>query len=231
MTIRIDGTLLVKKINSRNGPFCIGELLTDIGEFKIKDSLIDQFDEGKYQGRFWISQIYAHSYFAFGKVIIEIRARLADLQIKEEDALPSDAGKLQEIDPADEDKPAPTIGKPLKIKPVPKLRPLPVYTQATSTGNDEAAIKHSDAPSTSASSAQPDTTGTAVHVLAEDFGLFGEELIYLVRNGEAVKLDSTIDRQQFRMQIKRLGELGYEFHSKTQSWTFGNKKPSPAFIE
>lgn len=229
MTIRIDGTLLVKKINSRNGPFCIGELLTDIGEFKIKDSLIDQFDEGKYQGRFWISQIYAHSYFAFGKVIIEIRARLADVRINDESALPSEAGKAQEIDPADEDKPVPVAVKPL-VKPVPKLRPLPAPEKMSGTCTEAVAGTLPDVPSSNASAAQSGTTDIAIHDHAEDLTLFGEELYDMVRDGKPVKLDSTIDRLQFRLQIKRLGELGYTFTSKTQTWTLDDNKQSPTSL-
>ncbi len=222
MTIRIDGTLLVKKINSRNGPFCIGELLTDIGEFKIKDSLIDQFDEGKYQGRFWISQIYAHSYFAFGKVIIEIRARLADLQIKEEDALPVEAGKTQEIDPADEDKPIPA-----PIKPAPKLRPLAVPAKPAATRLEDVPIKPVDVQPSSTLPAQSEKSDIATDDHAEDLALFGEELYALVRDRKPVKLDSTIDRLQFRLQIQRLGVLDYGFTSLTQTWAPKNKIKSP----
>ena len=41
-----NATLRVKRINGRNGPFCIADLSTDFGEFKVKESLLDQFDEG-----------------------------------------------------------------------------------------------------------------------------------------------------------------------------------------
>ena len=58
--IRIDGAhLRVKRIRqSRNGAFCVADLSTDIGEFKVKDPLLDQFDEGEYQATVWISEIY-----------------------------------------------------------------------------------------------------------------------------------------------------------------------------
>ena len=40
--IRIEGKLLVKQIRaSRNGPFCIADLVTELGEFKVKDPLLE----------------------------------------------------------------------------------------------------------------------------------------------------------------------------------------------
>ena len=55
--IKCNGTLRIKKIRqSRNGAFCIADLSTDFGEFKVKDPLLDQFEEGEYQGTLWISE-------------------------------------------------------------------------------------------------------------------------------------------------------------------------------
>ena len=87
--IRIDGAQLrVKRIRqSRNGTFCVADLSTDIGEFKVKDPLLDQFDEGEYQATVWISEIYLAQYVAFGKGVTEIRARLHDLQVQAQGAL------------------------------------------------------------------------------------------------------------------------------------------------
>lgn len=214
MSLRIDGTLLVKKISSRNGPFCIGELHTDIGEFKVKDSIIDQFKEGRYAGKFWISQIYPHSYFAFGKVIIEIRAKLADVQIDDEAALQKDSETAQEIDPAREE----TAVKPMaKPDPVAPLKPAPV--KAISLPQSKVSTEPPVAKPERASSTSQAPTEVATTDDAADLELFGEELFELVKNKQTVKLDSTIDdRLKFRGQITRLRDFGYGFKSKTQSW-------------
>ena len=53
---------------------------------------------------------------------------------------------------------------------------------------------------------------------ADDNSLFG----LLMPLGEKVKLDASVDRKDLRLQIERLGELGYEFDAKTQTWN----KPS-----
>ena len=73
-----NATLRVKRINGRNGPFCIADLSTDFGEFKVKESLLDQFDEGTYEATVWIDEIYMGQYVAYGKAVTEIRARLRD---------------------------------------------------------------------------------------------------------------------------------------------------------
>ena len=84
--IKCKGTLRIKKIRqSRNGAFCIADLSTDFGEFKVKDPLLDQFEEGEYQGTLWINEIYLSQYISYGKAVTELRARLHDLQIDSED--------------------------------------------------------------------------------------------------------------------------------------------------
>ena len=82
MSISLPGTLRIKRINGSHGPFCVGDLETEIGEFRVKDAVLDQFDEGTYAGQFWIAQIFPWSYTAYGRMVIEIRAKLADLQIE-----------------------------------------------------------------------------------------------------------------------------------------------------
>ena len=50
---------------------------------------------------------------------------------------------------------------------------------------------------------------------SDDAALFG--LLWPL--GESVKLDSTIDRRTLRVQIARLGVLGYALNFKTQEWS------------
>lgn len=200
MPTRFEGSLLVKKIHGRYGPFCIGELVTDIGEFKVKDPMIDQFEDGTYQGSFWVSQVYPFTYCANGKVIVEIRARLADLQIDGESDLPVDADKPQEPDPAEEQ----NIDKPVKA---PRPHPKPPVN------HDSREHKAQHVPSESKVAAREPKQDEG------DLELFGEELFELIRLGKPLKLDSTIDRLQLRRQIHRLGVIGYAFTAMTQTWS------------
>jgi hypothetical protein len=62
MSIRINGTLVIKEIKGANGKFCVGDLTTPIGEFKVKESILDQFSEGRYEGEFLVENFYLSSY-------------------------------------------------------------------------------------------------------------------------------------------------------------------------
>ena len=181
--ISIPGTLIVKWISGRNGDFAVGDLHTPIGEFRVKDALLDQFDAGEYHGIFWISQIYSKSYEYRGRITIETRANLADLQIESE----SDAGEVPEgpaePDPLDEAPPAPPP------PPAPQAQQAPV-----------------DRPEQGAT------------ITDADERLFGTELCDLIVEGQSFKLDATVDRKRLRQQRDRLGELGYEFEARSQTW-------------
>ena len=97
--------LRVKRIRqSRNGAFSIADLTTEFGEFKVKDPLLEQFEEGEYEATVWISEIFLGTYVAYGKAVTEIRARLHDLQVHTEDHRPAPREPI-EPDPIDEQEP------------------------------------------------------------------------------------------------------------------------------
>lgn len=112
--IRISGTLNVKSIKGSRGAFSVGELTSAVGNFKVKDQILDQFSEGSYEGEFLVAHIYPASYVHYGKVITEIRAKLAEIILPqgEEKPLPEQSVP-QEPDPVEEkavttvDQPAP----------------------------------------------------------------------------------------------------------------------------
>lgn len=108
MSISLPGKLRIKRINGSNGPFCVGDLETEIGDFRVKDAVLDQFDEGVYTGQFWIQQIFPWSYSSCGRMVIEVRAKLADLQIDGQQRAGSESREPQEPDPAFENTPPAT---------------------------------------------------------------------------------------------------------------------------
>lgn len=104
--ISLSGTLDVRTIKGSNGPFQVGELSTSVGEFKVKDKVLEQFEPGAYTGTFLIDKIYPHSYMWYGKVTVEIRARLADVQLDNDEPF-SETGRepaSTEPDPVDEER-------------------------------------------------------------------------------------------------------------------------------
>ena len=91
MTIRINGTLVIKEIKGANGKFCVGDLNTPLGEFKVKEPILDQFEEGRYEGEFLIERFYLGSYLWRGRSTTDIRARVTEIFL---DTV--DEGKVEE---------------------------------------------------------------------------------------------------------------------------------------
>ena len=100
--MNIDGVLSIKTINGRNGPFNVGRLVTDLGEFSVKDTLLEQYEEGRYEGNFNVTQIFPSSYLAGGRFVVEVRATLISLNLIGIDELkPEDKTANTEPDPVD----------------------------------------------------------------------------------------------------------------------------------
>lgn len=199
--INIPGQLAIRTISGRNGDFNVGRLSTSIGEFVIKDALLDQYDEGKYRGDFLITEIRPSYYSTAGRLVVEIRAKLDSMSLDDVDNLTSeDADKLSpnEPDPIDEELTAP-LSKPEHQQ---TERPVTASTKQ---------VSKTDAPF---GMAPPDTTTNP----EEDAALFGT----LWPLGETVRLDTTVDRKQLRQQCRRLSDLGYLHDFKLQVWNTSN---------
>ncbi len=228
--IKLSGiTLRVKKIRGgRNGDFCVGELFTEIGEFRVFDQLLDQFDDGVYRGTAWVERIFLKQYIHFNKSITEIRAVLHDLQIDDMEERPEEP-HLVEADPADEE--------PVAVPP-----PPPRSASATASSTPMSGTS-SPAPAQSRANveelkmriqkrlARVDQAPTAMTVSdpvpvedpqsaqeAQLQELFGE-LWPQVHSRDAVKLDPTVDRLRLRQQVAALKDLGYRMADiQSQTW-------------
>jgi hypothetical protein len=189
MSISVRGTLVVQRKRGRKGEFNIGDLSTEIGEFEVKDALIEEFEPGKYTGEFLVNWIEPDSFSWRGKVFVKNRANLDAIYIDEADETPeaSTPAVPPEPDPAD---------------------PAPLDTTEPADHGHAAAPKPLR-PRTAATPSEP----------VDDSSLFGPELFELLAQRQAMKLDPTIDRVQFRQQRDRLKAVGYSFNSKTQTWS------------
>jgi hypothetical protein len=101
--ISIHGKLAIKIINGRNGAFRVGALQSDIGEFSIKDKLLDQYEEGAYEGMFVIERIFPSSYLAGNRVVTEIRAIVSHIDLTGAEMRPVEVETV-EPDPLEEEK-------------------------------------------------------------------------------------------------------------------------------
>ncbi|CAI8954245.1 DUF3275 family protein [Pseudomonas soli] len=196
--ISITGQLAIRTISGRLGLFNVGRLSTSIGEFTIKDALLDQYQEGKYKGDFAIKQIRPSYYSHGGRLVVEIRAELEGMTLEDvtglsredEEHLPTNVP-----DPLEEDGPAPPQAPPLRTP----VNPTPPPQTDALASNEPFGM---DQPASS-SAADPD---------AELFGTVWPL-------SETVKLDTTVDRQRLRAQCTRLDQLGFTMDFKTQTWT------------
>jgi len=199
--INIPGQLAIRTISGRNGDFNVGRLSTSIGEFVIKDALLDQYGEGKYRGDFLITEIRPSYYSTAGRLVVEIRAKLDSMSLDDVDNLTAeDAARLSpnEPDPIDEEFSA-NPSKPVQRKKPP----------AVPTANKQVSIE--DAPFGMAPTVGPND-------LEADAELFGT----IWPLSDTVRLDTTVDRQQLRQQCSRLSELSYVHNFKLQVRNISN---------
>ncbi|MCC4607823.1 DUF3275 family protein [Xanthomonas campestris pv. zinniae] len=213
----VTGQLTLRTIRGRNGPFNVGRLVTPIGEFAVKDAELEQYPEGKYEGSFAIRYIYPKAYPTAGGMRFEIRANLDGMTLSGLDQLNRDDVRSfapQEVDPLDEDPGAMATATSAPVsEPSPASKPAPVRT------SKDPLIDTTPFGVQAPSAAAADTTA-AGSADSEDAALFG----VLWPLGEIVKLDSTIDRRTLRMQIARLGALGYALDFRSQEW---KRQPEP----
>lgn len=199
--LKLSGILAIRSIKGARGDFNVGRLVTEIGEFAVKDPLIEEYEEGRYEGEFGISGIFPSTYFTNGRTVVEIRARLGSIALKgieqltDEDTLP-----VVEHDPIEE-APKPIVAEaPLEIA---NLEPA-VHGAVVD------AIPPADAP-------------IPVMSIEEEI-IFRNEQEYRRLFGtlwplqSKVKLDPTVDRQAFRAQRDALKDLGFKFQPLGQLW-------------
>ncbi len=104
--ISVPGCLAIKIINGRHGDFRVGNLQTDIGEFSVKDKILDQYDEGSYEGLFDISKIFSSTYSTGSRLVVEVRAVLENIALANAGTIePEQFGSLEQ-DPLDEEQDA-----------------------------------------------------------------------------------------------------------------------------
>lgn len=225
MSIQIPGTLVIKTLTGRYGDFNTAKLSTSIGEFSIKDAILDQYTAGRYEGSFLIKQIKPSYYStAGGTLIVEIRAYLDSMVLDGFDgSVTTDEPMVQ--DPVEEEAPKlPDLTPPSEYE-APAPAPVEPPAEIPSLEDKITFITVGDTPTKAQSKPKA--------LPAEDmpFGMTKEELEQqaspdpdkalfglLWPLGQEVRLDATVDRLTQRSQVARLRELGYEMDIKTQLW-------------
>ncbi len=206
--IKLPGNLHIRSVRGRNGDFSVGRLVTDIGEFVLRDEFLRQYGEGHYQGEFGIAEIFPASYVAGGRMVIEIRATLASLALAAIDDLPGGQAEFALL--ADANPIGPEAGEE-----TPQSK-----TKATSKRDKSGVAKPANdgqpADSEDGHPAQneifPPTGDTC------DDGADGQLFGALWPLGDTVRLDTSVSRALFRQQKERMKALGYTFRASGQLW-------------
>lgn len=193
--IKLSGVLTIRIITGRHGDFRVGRLVTDIGEFAVKDAVLDQYDEGNYEGDFGVRRIFPSYYSAGGRLVVEVRAELSAIALSGINPLVQQETLLEQ-DPLDED----------------KARTEVVKTDADLAGHDTGSELAVQSNMLNVTLAQTDDSGANQD--DQDAQLFG--LLWPL--SDPIKLDPTVDRNRFRQQRDRLKALGYCFKPVGQRW-------------
>ena len=120
MSIKLIASLHIKTIDGRFGEFNVGTLLTELGEFTIKDKSIDQLSQGQYSGQFVISRIFPGHYSVGNRLVVETKAVIdsftLDQKVEEDEAF-VDRHPSLEVDPIeDEQSTVEEASKPAETK-------------------------------------------------------------------------------------------------------------------
>jgi hypothetical protein len=198
--IKLPGTLIIRIINGKYGDFRVGQLLTEIGEFAVKDPMFDQYDEGRYEGDFVISKIYIGPYTVSNRVVVQLCADIDSVVL-------SSAAVEQQEDEAFEQDPIEKEQSLSSSDPETSTETQLSDQSETASLEDESSTDEGDLGYESTTDADSDEAK-----LRDLFGL-------LWPLGQSVKLDSTVDRSILRQQRDKLDELGYTFKAVGQVWS------------
>lgn len=93
MSFSIPATLNVIERAGRKGAFMVAELITDIGTFDLKHRVLEQFQEGSYQGVFIITRVYTQSVTwkngTWTKLCADLDWEALRIMAQSEEAIPS----------------------------------------------------------------------------------------------------------------------------------------------
>lgn len=110
--IKLSGRLTVTTRKSARGEFSVGDLTTPIGQFKIKDTILEQFEAGTYDGEFIISKIFLSQYVWQGRACTELRASIDEVIIDAEEKGNAPGVEQSEPDPIIQEQAAPIPAAP-----------------------------------------------------------------------------------------------------------------------
>lgn len=226
----LDGQMTVVTRAGKHGEFRVAKLDTGIGEFAVKDKLLEQYDNGVYTGRFLVGLIQAKPSFWKNSVFVEVRAYLDDLIIHMQDEL--DDAAVQSVDNANtgpamdplelERSEAPKSASPALQSAAQVVKPSGEADTAYQQWANEKSVV--DVPANESQSQEHllESLGFMCELDVQE-GRMGKDdkgdQIAAIIAREPVALDAKgQDRETLRKQREHLKSLGYRFVSTGQFW-------------
>ncbi len=208
MSVLVSGVLKITARNGRNGVFNVGELCTDLAVFKIKQAILEQFEEGEYPGEFMIAQIFQSSFIHKGRAFTDICANLVGLDI-----FAANLAVPKPLDPMDEQEEAAIQGS---VAQEPILE-RPIVAMGSGTGSSSR-----QAPASMLDSAHHETEAVIPAQDSDEIPMVGslDALKALIeKHTTLIRLDTTLDRSLLTQMPPLLKQRGYCFNAQTQLWT------------
>jgi len=194
--IILEGNITNKVITGANGDFSVGNFNTEVGQFKIKSQLLDQFEEGDYQVQVSVVKLSLNTYVVKRSdiTITEIVADIDAINVIDADIKSVTVESIEPDASVDEIK-ADKVVKTDHQKP-----------KKANKGKTVLNTQKTKIPVT------PGMEGDDEKQLPELFG-------HLWPLTENVKLDTTLPRTLIIKQKDYLYNQGYTFDLKTQIWS------------
>ena len=193
--ILLDGTITNKIINGVNGDFSVGTFQTEIGKFKIRSALLDQYEEGEYSVRVAVNKFDLNSYQSKrnGIIITEIEAHVDTLELIDGD-----------IKPVHQDSIEPDASLENELSAMKTVKADTDSKKSVKPASGKIVLSNKKVKR----KAEPEIADKA-----ELEKLFG----HLWPLGNEVKLDTTLPRPMIIKQKSYLSGC-YDFNAKTQIW-------------
>lgn len=197
MSVIVSGVLKITARNGRNGVFNVGELKTELATFKIKQAVLEQYEEGEYPGEFMIAQIFQSAFIYNGRSFTDLCANLVGLDI-----LAANLAAPKPLDPIDAQEDAAIYGS-IAQEPINEPPVLPMVHRQDSTVYQES------------DEATPHQALDEIPVVSSMDALKA----LIEKHTTLIRLDTTLDRSLLTQMPPLLKQRGYCFNAQTQLWT------------
>jgi len=201
----MQGTIIITEIIGRHGPFNVARLNVAIGSFAVKDSRIEQFKEGEYEGNFDVTNVYSGSYSSAGRLVVEVRALVGEMKFTNSGKPSEEEEPSFHVDPLDEETPD-------KVAASVENSVSPDAKKSTTSKEKREPVKAKERFKEPQFGTKKDESKKGESSV--DAQLFGA----LWPLADSVKLDPTLTRLLLRQQSARLSQLGYVFDARTQAF-------------